>query len=129
MKIKLDENLPVGLAVILSSLQHDVHTVGEENLSGRSDREVWEAAQRDARFLITQDLDFSDLRQFAPGTHHGILLVRLRSPDRQSLIRRIQDLFQHEDVSRWTGCFVVATGRKVRVVRPPVEQSPARNGD
>lgn len=119
MKIKFDENLPVSLAVILSNLQHDVHTVAEENLSGSSDREVWEAAQRDKRFLITQDLDFSDLRRFLPGTHCGILLVRLRSPDRQSLIGRVQEVFQKEDVSRWTGCFVVATERKLRVVRPP----------
>jgi hypothetical protein len=26
-------------------------------------------------FSSTQDLDFSDTRMFAPGTHHGILLV------------------------------------------------------
>jgi len=121
MKIKLDENLPLRLAVILSSLHHDVHTVAEENLSGKSDGDVWEAAQRDARFLITQDLDFSDLRQFVPGTHPGILLVRLRSPDRQSLIRRVQEVFEHEEVSRWARCFVVATERKIRVVRPQVE--------
>jgi predicted nuclease of predicted toxin-antitoxin system len=119
MKIKLDENLPASLTVILASLHHDVHTVAEENLSGGSDRDVWEAAQRDARFLITQDLDFSDLRRFAPGTHCSILLVRLRSPDRQSLIRRVRDVFQHEEVTRWAKCFVVATERKVRVVRPP----------
>lgn len=118
MKIKLDENLPARLAVILSSLHHDVHTVAEENLSGASDREVWEAAQRDVRFLITQDLDFSDLRRFLPGTHCGILLVRLRSPDRQSLIRRVVEVFEHEEVDHWSGCFVVATERKVRVVRP-----------
>src|SRR5271165_1679879 len=97
MKIKLDENLPASLAVILSSLQYDVHTVGEENLTGGSDREVWDAAQRDARFLITQDLDFSDLRRFVPGTHCGILLVRLRSPDRASLIRRVRDVFEREE--------------------------------
>jgi predicted nuclease of predicted toxin-antitoxin system len=119
MKIKLDENLPVRLAVVLASLHHDVHTVAEENLSGGSDRDVWEAAQRDERFLITQDLDFSDLRRFVPGTHCGILLVRLRSPDRQNLIRRVREVFQREEVSRWAGCFVVATERKVRVVRPP----------
>jgi predicted nuclease of predicted toxin-antitoxin system len=65
MKIKLDENLPVRLTVFLASLHHDVHTVAEENLSGRNDRDVWEAAQRDERFLITQDLDFSDPRRFA----------------------------------------------------------------
>jgi predicted nuclease of predicted toxin-antitoxin system len=119
MKIKLDENLPISLSVILSSLHHDVHTVAEESLSGGTDREVWEAAQRDERFLITQDLDFSDLRRFAPGTHCGILLVRLRSPDRQGLIRRIRDVFEGEEVSRWAGCFVVATEQKIRVVRPP----------
>src|SRR5258708_5634636 len=118
MRIKLDENLPARLIAILASLHHDVHTVADENLSGASDREVWEAAQREARFLITQDLDFSDLRQFTPGTHSGILLVRLRSPDRQSLIQRIREVFEHEEVSRWTGCFVLLTDRTVRIVRP-----------
>jgi len=117
MRIKLDENLPVHLATILTNLRHDVHTIAEEHLSGKSDREVWEAAQQDERFLITQDLDFSDLRRFAPGTHCGILLVRLHSPDRGSLIRRVREVFQREEVSRWTRCFVVATERKVRVIR------------
>jgi predicted nuclease of predicted toxin-antitoxin system len=61
MRIKLDENLPASLAIVLTNLHHDVHTVADENLSGRSDHEIWEAAQQDQRFLITQDLDFSDL--------------------------------------------------------------------
>ena len=128
MKIKFDENLPVSLAVILSNLQHDVHTVAEENLSGSSDREVWEAAQRDKRFLITQDLDFSDLRRFLPGTHCGILLVRLRSPDRQSLIGRVQEVFQKEDVSRWTGCFVVATERNSSRAAPGLNVRSDKSG-
>ena len=119
MRIKLDENLPVHLAAILINLRHDVHTIAEENLSGKSDREVWEAAQQDERFLITQDLDFSDLRRFAPGTHSGILLVRLHSPDRESLIRRISEVFRQEEVEGWSKCFVVATERKVRIIRAP----------
>jgi len=117
MRIKLDENLPVRLAAILTNLRHDVHTVAEENLSGRSDREVWQAAQQEMRFLITQDLDFSDVRRFAPGTHFGILLVRLHSPDRQTLSLRVAEVFQQEDVGDWGGCFVVATERKIRIIR------------
>src|SRR5580704_11097130 len=117
MKIKLDENLPVSLAVLLANFHHDVHTIAEENLSGKTDPEVWEAAQQDERFLITQDLDFSDVRRFAPGTHSGILLVRLHSPDRQSLIMRVAEISQQEDVSDWKGCFVVVTERKTRVIR------------
>lgn len=84
MKIKLDENLPFSLAIPLRGLGHDVHTTHEEGLLGHADREIWEMAQKESRFLITQDLDFSDLRQFAPGSHHGILLVRLRSPSRRN---------------------------------------------
>jgi len=89
MKIKLDENLPRRLAHLLQTLGHDVHTVYDELLVGRADPEIWKAAQNESRFLITQDLDFSDLRRFAPGSHHGILLVRLRSPDRGSLADRV----------------------------------------
>jgi predicted nuclease of predicted toxin-antitoxin system len=117
MRIKLDENLPVRLAAVLENLDHDVDTIADEDLSGKSDREVWEAAQQETRLLITQDLDFSDVRRFAPGTHCGILLVRLHSPDRQSLIMRVAEVFQQEDVSDWRGCFVVVTERKTRVIR------------
>lgn len=117
MRIKLDENLPVQIAASLKLLGHDAHTVREEGLDGSRDEQIWQAAQREKRFLVTQDLDFSDTRRFAPGTHHGILLIRLHSPSRLSLILRIEELFKNEDVDSWTACFVIATERKVRVRR------------
>jgi predicted nuclease of predicted toxin-antitoxin system len=76
MKIKLDENLPLRLATLLQGLGHDVETVHGERLIGHADSEIWRAAQSESRFLITQDLDFSDARSFAPGAHHGVLLLR-----------------------------------------------------
>jgi predicted nuclease of predicted toxin-antitoxin system len=118
MNIKLDENLPLRIAVLLRDFGHDVHTLREERLTGCADEEIWKAAQQESRFLITQDLDFSDVRRFAPGSHHGILLVRLHSPNRTNLIARIQELCTQENVGEWAGCFVVATERKVRVLRP-----------
>lgn len=121
MKLKLDENLPVRLASRLTSLGHDVHTTSDERLTGHSDAEIWESAQKESRFLITEDMDFSDSRRFAPGTHCGILLIRLFSPNRGSLTARITDLFETERVSDWPGCFVVATERKIRVLRPPAK--------
>jgi hypothetical protein len=57
------------------------------------------------------------VRRFAPGTHFGLLLVRLLEPSRRSPAVRIEALFQSEDASGWAGCFVVATDRKVRVRR------------
>jgi len=119
MRLKLDENLPSVLATPLRELGHDVHTVEQENLAGHSDDEVWAAAQREERFLITQDLDFSDIRNFAPGKHHGILLLRLHNPDFITLIARVHDLFREENVKGWGRSIVVASEHKVRILRPP----------
>lgn len=118
MRIKLDENLPTALVSVLASLGHDVDTVPSERVAGASDPEVWRAAQRSKRFLITQDLDFSDIRRFAPGTHAGLLLVRLREPGRLALTNRVAELFGSEDVTSWAGCFLVVTARKPRIRRP-----------
>lgn len=118
MMIKLDENLPSRLVSSLTQLGHDVVTVPAEGLVGKDDDIVWRAAQADRRFLVTQDLDFSDVRRYAPGTHHGLLLVRLPQPGRTALFERVAMLFQVEDVESWGGCMVTATPRKVRVRRP-----------
>ncbi|OLC99691.1 MAG: hypothetical protein DMG35_04360 [Acidobacteria bacterium] len=123
MKIKLDENLPFSLAIPLTGLGHDVHTTHEENLIGHADREIWESAQNESRFLITQDLDFSDLRQFSPGSHHGILLVRLHSPSRGNFAGRVVELFQTENVADWAGSFIVAAEREIRLLKTPLRPS------
>ncbi|MEZ4736599.1 MAG: DUF5615 family PIN-like protein [Caldilineaceae bacterium] len=118
MKIKLDENMPATLAEQLRRFGHDVHTVPEESLAGQSDPTIWAAAQGEQRFLITQDLDFSDARQFAPGTHAGILIVRLRKPGRVALLQTVIRAFTDEDISAWSGCVIVLTERKIRILRP-----------
>jgi len=118
MNIKLDENLPAGLSSVLAVHGHDVETVPQESLGGASDLTVWEAAQQEGRFSITQDFDFSDVRRFTPGTHYGLLLVRLRIPSRWALLERVRIILETEDVSSWAGCFVVASDHKIRNRRP-----------
>ncbi len=98
MKIKLDENLPERLAGALRRLGHDADSVRSEEMVGRDDADVWTAAQAAGRFLVTQDLDFSDERRYAPGTHHGLLLIRLARPGRAALLGRIVELFSTERV-------------------------------
>ena len=118
MNIKLDENLPERLVPELRALGHDVDTVRTERLVGLDDGGVWRAAQAAGRFLVTQDLDFSDQRRYAPGTHAGLLLVRLAQPGRDALLARVATLFATEAVDQWRGCLVVATDHKVCVKRP-----------
>ena len=118
MIIKLDENLPERLVGELAALGHDVDTVRAEHLDGRDDNEVWVAAQDAGRFLVTQDLDFSDVRRYAPGTHAGLLLVRLAHPGREALLARVTSIFTTEPVEEWRRCLVMATEHKIRVKRP-----------
>ncbi len=118
MNIKLDENLPVSLVDVLTAFGHDVDTVPDEGLAGHDDATIWATAQTGGRFFITQDLDFSDVRRFLPGTHNGLLLVRVRVPSRSGLLKRIEAIFTGEQVETWERCFVLATDHKIRVHRP-----------
>ena len=126
MKIKLDENLPDEIKGILVSLGHDVDTVNDESLVGSIDEAVWAAAQNEGRFLVTQDLDFSDIRKFVPGIHAGILLIRLNEPSRRLLIEKVRSVFEEEDTDGWTGVFAVLTKHKLRVIRS--EKEPGGKG-
>jgi predicted nuclease of predicted toxin-antitoxin system len=118
MKIKLDENIPARLRDVLQQLGHDTDSVVQEGLAGCTDARIWQAAQEAGRFLITQDLDFSDINRFKPGTHGGILVLRLRSPGREAIARRVRQVFQTETVDDWLGCFVIVSERKIRIRRP-----------
>ncbi len=118
MRIKLDENIPVSACARLAALGHDVDTVMDEALSGRPDSIVWAAAQRTQRLLVTQDLDFSDVRRFAPGTHAGILLVRLPDDAQPNLPDHLARWLSDPSAEHWRGCFVVGTATKIRVRRP-----------
>lgn len=117
MKIKLDENIPVGEWNSRPD-SIDVDTVFDEGLAGSDDETVFVAAQKEGRFLITQDLDFSDIRRFLPGTHAGLLLLRLREPSRRDLIAKLESIFRSDELLGWAGCFVVVTETKIRVRRP-----------
>jgi predicted nuclease of predicted toxin-antitoxin system len=118
MKVKIDENVPARLVAELTRLGHHVDTVASEGLQGKPDDVVWAAAQRERRLLITQDLDFSDVRRFRPGTHAGLLLVRLREPGATALFNRIAAVARDEGLELLEGCFAVLTDRKLRIRRP-----------
>ncbi len=118
MRFKLDENIPASLKPILVQAGHQADTVVDEGLAGRADPEIWDAAQTAQAVLITQDMDFSDVRDHEPGAHAGLILVRLRAPGQFSLLDRLQHVLQTEAVTTWARCFVVVSDRKVRVRKP-----------
>jgi hypothetical protein len=64
VRFKLDENLPVELAVELRAMGHDTDTVLDEGLSGEADPAVVNAASAAARILLTLDKGIADVRGY-----------------------------------------------------------------
>ncbi len=115
MKVKIDEDLPKNLAVILHKRGYDVETVFQQGVSGWKDPDLWKSIQEEQRFLITADKGFGDIRAYLPGTHSGILLLR---PDRDGIkpvTKLLENMLEKYDLSIFSGSITVATPRGIRV--------------
>ena len=76
MRVKADEDLPQAIVLRLCEAGYDAEGVYSQGMSGWSDARLWQAVQDEARFLITADKGFGDIRTHTPGTHEGVLLLR-----------------------------------------------------
>jgi predicted nuclease of predicted toxin-antitoxin system len=77
MLFKVDENLPIEIAELLSDLGHDAKTIKNQNLQGVNGRVLLERCDKEKRILVTLDIDFSDIRTYPPQDHEGIILLRV----------------------------------------------------
>lgn len=121
MKIKLDENLHIALAEVLRSSGHDVETVADKDLLGASDGAVIRAATTEDRLLITLDRGFGDLRTYPPGSHAGILVLRLDDHSLPGVKIAVERLLGDKALSQLAGCVAVFRDGALRVRRPPTE--------
>jgi predicted nuclease of predicted toxin-antitoxin system len=118
VKIKLDENLPLSARDVLTQTNHDVDTVPDEQLNGASDRRVVDAATKAGRLLITLDRGLGDLRMYPPGTHAGILVLRVSDQSARTVCAALYSLIAAHDLSTLTGAVAVAQSALLRVRRP-----------
>jgi hypothetical protein len=86
MRVKLDENLPTQLKHLFTESGCDAATVLDEGLGGASDAALASACAEEQRVLLTQDLDFSDVRSYPPAEYSGIVVFRLASGARDSIL-------------------------------------------
>ncbi|NOS99793.1 MAG: DUF5615 family PIN-like protein [Phycisphaerales bacterium] len=120
MNFKLDENLSRHLKTLLAALGHDAITVEDEGLLSQPDHVVAAAAASERRVLLTLDLEFADLRKYAPGRHPGIVLFRPRSFGPMSVNSMVERFVRETDLASLTGCVAVAEPGRLRVRRPPL---------
>src|SRR5262249_18504828 len=71
----VDENLGPELAPTLCRLGYNAADVFALKLNGRGDEDVFAAAWRERRILLTQDRDFLDDHRFPPNRNAGIVVL------------------------------------------------------
>ena len=120
MQFKIDENLHSDAADLLRRHGHDALTVHEQKLRGAADMDIASVCKREARAIVTMDLDFSDTREYPPIDYHGIIVLRLNDQSRASVLSvlgRIVPLLDSEPLigNLW---IVQETGLRIREGKP-----------
>jgi predicted nuclease of predicted toxin-antitoxin system len=118
VKFKLDENLPASAAGSLTNSGHDVDTVAAEGLTGAPDRDVVAAATAEGRVLITLDRGVGDLRAYPPGSHAGIVVLRLTDQSAPAVGDAIAVLANWDGLEALAGNVAVLQRGMLRIRRP-----------
>lgn len=111
MRLKLDENLPDEIAVVLGSLGHDADTVRAEGLSGAKDIEVLTRAGADDRTLVTLDVRLASGQSVG---RRGIILLRLGRQGPQAVQDALLRALHAIKPESLAGRVVVITETRVR---------------
>ena len=104
MKIFVDEHIPLMTVQALRMMDRDVRDIRGTPDQGMQDDALWEMAQREERLLITTDKGFTHYRAVP---HHGVLIIRLRRPNRHKIHQRIMQALRQFSDTDWPGLLVV----------------------
>jgi predicted nuclease of predicted toxin-antitoxin system len=104
MKILADENIPMMNVQALREMGHEVLDIRGTVDEGVVDEALWEISQQEGQLLITTDKGFTEHRN---ELHHGILIVRLRQPNRSKIHQRVMQAINRFDEKEWPGLLVV----------------------
>lgn len=112
----LDENVPLSLVDALRAAGHEAEAAASVGLKSAHDDIVFAYAQRMQATVVSQDLDFSDLRNFPVGNHYGIVVLRLKDYAPDEMAARLVDALATEVKRALFGSLVVVDRRQSRQV-------------
>ena len=104
MKMLVDEHIPTLTVRALTSIGHEIRDIRGTPDEGIQDDALWELVQRERRLLITTDKGFT---QYRTSEHYGILIVRLRQPNRHKIHQRVMQAIEQVAETDWPGLLVI----------------------
>jgi predicted nuclease of predicted toxin-antitoxin system len=118
-QVKVDEDLPEGVAELFAAAGYPATTVRAQGWSGLQDAPLWARVQAEGRWLVTADKGFGDVRTYVPGTYVGVILLRAAVESRRRYLELAAATMRSVRLEDLAGCLVVVTPRGIRIRRHP----------
>ena len=116
----IDESLPRIIGRRLTVAGHDVLDVRDAGLRGATDTVIANRAAGDLRIVVAGDADFANALRFPPGSHPGMVVLRL--PSSWSPFERADRLIAALDSTVLVGmanAIVIIEPSRVRILSAP----------
>ena len=117
MRFKTDENLPAEAAATLRECGFEAETVWDEGLVGSADEGIAARVRSEGRVLLTLDLDFADIRAYPPDQYAGIIVLRLKSQDKGTVVSYVRRTAVALQLRRPVGELWIVEGDRIRFRR------------
>jgi predicted nuclease of predicted toxin-antitoxin system len=115
LRFKVDENMPATAAALLVAAGHDALTIQDQQLAGHPDSDMADVCRRESRILVTLDVDFADIRAYAPAHYPGIIVLRLSRLDKYRVLATMRRLLPTLDRESPTGTLWIVDETTVRI--------------
>jgi predicted nuclease of predicted toxin-antitoxin system len=107
IRLLADENIPPAVVEFFRERGFDVKDVNEGGFAGASDDEIMLLACREERVLLTFDKHFANILTYPPGSHYGIIRIRIHPPLIEDIIHAFDQLMKGFDLNTINGSLIV----------------------
>ena len=119
IRLLADENIPPNVVRFLRDRGIEVKEVGGAGSAGSSDDGIKRLARKENRALVTLDNHFANILVYPPGTHHGIIRIRIHPPLIEDIITAFDQLLDKVDLDEIAGSLIVLEREGFRLRRAP----------
>lgn len=121
LRLLLDQNVPVEVARWLKTVRPEwqVWHVNWVGLEGSDDSTIFRWAQDADAVVITFDEDFADARMYPPGTHAGVVRLRVWPTTIEECVAALSRLLEEVTEEDLYGALIIIDRSKIRIRRLP----------
>lgn len=102
MRFFFDENFPKAAALLITARGHECIDIRGTKQEGAADDAIFHLAQEQGAVFLTTDRDFFHTIPLLVRDHHGVVVVALRQPNRQGILKRLEwflEQFENQDIN------------------------------